>query len=63
MRILTTLLLFSLATLAVKAQVQNMVVHKADGSIVRYDVAGVDSTFEQSPKWSLRKFRSRQRKH
>ena len=54
MRTLTTLIL-SLAVLATKAQVQNMVVHKADGSLVRYNVEIVDSiTFEEIPKWSNR---------
>ena len=54
MKILTTLLL-SLTVLAAKAQVQNMVVHKADGSVVSYNVESVDSiTFEEIPKWSNR---------
>lgn len=54
MRTLTTLIL-SMAVLATKAQVQNMVVHKADGSVVRYNVESVDSiTFEEIPKWSNR---------
>ena len=54
MRVLTTLLL-SLAILAAKAQVQNMVVYKADGTTYRINVEAVDSVaFEEVPKWSKR---------
>ena len=54
MRTITTLLL-ALIVLAAKAQVQNMIVYKADGTAVRFDVETVDSVaFEQVPKWSKR---------
>lgn len=54
MRTLTTLL-FALTLLSAKAQVQNMIVYKADGSAVRFDVETVDSiAFEQVPKWGKR---------
>ena len=54
MRTIATLLL-ALAVLAAKGQVQNIVVYKANGSSVRYNVEGVDSiVFEQIPKWSQR---------
>lgn len=54
MRNLVTLFL-ALISFSAKAQVQNMVVHKADGTCIRYDVEGVDSiTFEQITKWSNR---------
>ena len=49
------LFLFFLAAIGVKAQVQNMIVYKADGSSVRYDVEDVDSiAFQQIPKWGNR---------
>jgi len=54
MRAITTLF-FALVALSAKAQVQNMIVYKADGSVVRIDVEGVDSiAFEAVPKWSNR---------
>ncbi len=54
MRNLVTLFL-ALISFSAKAQVQNMVVHKADGTAIRFDVEGVDSiTFEQIDKWSNR---------
>lgn len=54
MRNLVTLFL-ALIAFSAKAQVQNMVVHKADGTAIRFDVEGVDSiTFEQIDKWSNR---------
>ena len=54
MRAITTLF-FALVALSAKAQVQNMIVYKADGSVVRIDVEGVDSIgFEAVPKWSNR---------
>ena len=54
MRTLTTLVL-ALTLLSAKAQVQNMIVYKADGSAVRIDIETVDSVaFEQVPKWSNR---------
>ena len=47
--------LFALAALTAKAQVENMVVYKADGSTIRIDVSGVDSVaFEQVAKWGNR---------
>ena len=54
MRNLITLFL-ALIAFSAKAQVQNMVVHKTDGTAIRFDVEGVDSiTFEQIDKWSNR---------
>ena len=54
MRKFVTLLL-TLTLFTATAQVQNMVVYKADGTTVRFDVEGVDSVaFEQIPKWSKR---------
>ena len=51
MRTIITFLL-ALTVLAVKSQVRNMVVHKADGSTIRIDVECVDSIdFEEVPKW------------
>ena len=48
-------LLFALTALVLNAQVQNIVVYKADGTAVRYDVSGIDSiAFEQVPKWGNR---------
>lgn len=48
-------LFLALIAFSAKAQVQNMVVHKADGTAIRFDVEGVDSiTFEQIDKWSNR---------
>ena len=53
MRKFVTLLLVLMA-LTTRAQVQNMVVYKADGTAVRFDVEGVDSVaFELVPKWSI----------
>ena len=47
--------LLAFLALSARAQVQTMVVHKADGSTIRYDVQGVDSiSFEEIPKWSNR---------
>ena len=41
--------------LASKAQVQNMIVYRSDGSTIRCDVETVDSVvFEAVPKWSNR---------
>lgn len=49
------LFLFFLAAIGVKAQVQNMIVYKADGSSVRYEIEDVDSiAFLQIPKWGNR---------
>ena len=54
MRNLVTLFL-AFISFSAKAQVQNMVVHKADGTAIRFEVEGVDSiTFEQIDKWSNR---------
>ena len=54
MRFLTTLFL-ALTVLTAKSQVQNMVIHKADGSSLRIDVENVDSiAFKEVPKWSNR---------
>lgn len=54
MKIITTFL-FALVAFSLKAQVQNMIVYKADGTAVRYEVEDIDSVdFELVPKWSKR---------
>ncbi|MBQ8454454.1 MAG: hypothetical protein IJ537_03800 [Bacteroidaceae bacterium] len=48
-------LLIVLVALNAKAQVQNMLIHKADGGTLSIDVEGVDSiAFEQVDKWAGR---------
>ncbi|MBQ9293429.1 MAG: hypothetical protein IJ219_00690 [Bacteroidaceae bacterium] len=50
-----SLLIFAIMALASKAQVQNMIVYRCDGSTIRCDVETVDSVaFEAVPKWSNR---------
>ncbi len=50
-----SLLIFAIMALASKAQVQNMIVYRSDGSTIRCDVETVDSVaFEAVPKWSNR---------
>ena len=54
MRPIASLLLVLLA-LTARAQVQNMIVYKADGTAIRIDVEGIDSVaFEQISKWGNR---------
>ena len=49
------ILLAVLVFVPARAQVQNIVVHKADGTALRLDVQGIDSiTFEEVPKWAHR---------
>ena len=37
------------------AQIQNMLIHKSDGTLLRYNVSEIDSiTFEDIPKWANR---------
>lgn len=44
-----------LLPLAAMAQVQNLVIHKADGTLVRYNVQDIDSmTIEDIPRWANR---------
>ena len=48
-------LLLALLALTARAQVQNMIVYKADGTTIRIDVEGIDSVaFEQISKWGNR---------
>ena len=56
-RKLSTLFAFFLALTCptMRAQVQNMIVYKANGTAVRFEVESIDSVaFEQIPKWSNR---------
>lgn len=55
LRALTVGLAMTACVSSVTAQVQNLVIHRTDGTVIRHNVAEIDSiTFEDIPKWANR---------